>query len=254
MQKAIKVKGITIGEGMPKICVPIVGRTEEEILSNAKSLTGVPFDLVEWRADWYQDVTGDGMAEIMLQKLRRILGEVPLLFTFRSQAEGGEQQIETEEYVKLNRAVCVTGNIDFVDVELFMGDEAAGDIIKTAHEHQVCVIASNHDFDKTPDADTLVARMKRMQSLGADIPKIAVMPQSVKDVLTLLSATETMASSYAKGPIITMSMAGSGVISRLGGEIFGSAITFGSAGKASAPGQIDCTKLQQVLKLIHQSL
>lgn len=49
-----------------------------------------------------------------------------------------------------------------------------------------------------------------MQELGADIPKIAVMPQSRKDVLTLLSATEEMASKYADRPIITMSMSATG--------------------------------------------
>ena len=56
-----------------------------------------------------------------------------------------------------------------------------------------------------------------MQELGADIPKIAVMPRNKKDVLTLLAATEEMSSEYADRPIITMSMAETGVISRLCG-------------------------------------
>mgnify|MGYP002231440565 CR=1 FL=1 len=46
--------------------------------------------------------------------------------------------------------------------------------------------------------------------MNADIPKIAVMPQNKKDVLTLLAATEEMATNYADRPIITMSMAGTG--------------------------------------------
>ena len=60
-----------------------------------------------------------------------------------------------------------------------------------------------------------------MQDMNADIPKIAVMPQNKKDVLTLLAATEEMTTTYADRPIITMSMAGTGVISRLCGEVFG---------------------------------
>ena len=48
--------------------------------------------------------------------------------------------------------------------------------------------------------------------------KIAVMPQNKRDVLTLLSATEEMVTDYADRPIITMSMAGTGVISRLCGK------------------------------------
>jgi 3-dehydroquinate dehydratase I len=59
---------------------------------------------------------------------------------------------------------------------------------------------------------------------------------------------------YADRPIITMSMAGMGVISRLAGEIFGSALTFGAAKKASAPGQVPVTELRRTLSLINSSL
>lgn len=115
------------------------------------------------------------------------------------------------------------------------------------------MIASNHDFNGTPEKDVIVGRLRRMQELGADIPKIAVMPGNKKDVLTLLSATREMAEEYADRPIITMSMSGNGVISRLSGEIFGSAMTFGAAKKASAPGQMGVEDLRQVLQILHKS-
>ena len=89
--------------------------------------------------------------------------------------------------------------------------------------------------------------------MGADILKIAVMPQSRKDVLTLLSATEEMDRRTTK-PLITMSMGPVGMISRLCGEVFGSALTFGAVGKVSAPGQIGAKDLSHVLNLIHQSM
>ena len=93
-----------------------------------------------------------------------------------------------------------------------------------------------------------------MQELGADIPKIAVMPQNKKDVLTLLAATEEMVNNYADRPIITMSMAATGVISRVCGEVFGSALTFGAVGKASAPGQMGAGELKEMLTTLHASL
>ena len=141
-----------------------------------------------------------------------------------------------------------------VDVEVFTGDEIVKKIIDGAHAAGVKVVASNHDFFKTPDKDDIVGRLRKMQDLGADIPKIAVMPQNKKDVLTLLAATEEMANEYADRPIITMSMAGTGVISRLAGEVFGSALTFGAAAKASAPGQMGVQDLKQVLTLLHGAL
>ena len=93
-----------------------------------------------------------------------------------------------------------------------------------------------------------------MQDMNADISKIAVMPACRQDVLTLLLATLEMTEKYADRPIITMSMAGTGVVSRLVGESFGSALTFGAASQASAPGQIDVEQLRQVLDIIHESL
>ena len=63
-----------------------------------------------------------------------------------------------------------------------------------------------------------------------------------------------MASDYADRPIITMSMAGTGVISRLCGEVFGSSMTFGAVGKASAPGQMGAEDLNTVLALLHDAM
>ena len=189
-----------------------------------------------------------------MQALREVIGEMPIPFTFRTSKEGGEKTIETGAYVELNQNAAKTGLIDLVDVEAFTGDEAVKAVVETAHANGVKVIASNHDFHKTPAKEEIVSRLRKMQDLGADIPKIAVMPQNKKDVLTLLAATEEMASEYADRPIITMSMSGTGVISRLCGEVFGSALTFGAVGKVSAPGQMGIEDLTTVLGLLHKSL
>lgn len=61
--KTVKVRNTVIGEGIPKICVPIVGITLEDIISEAKSLKGMPVDVVEWRADWFENVFEDHAAE-----------------------------------------------------------------------------------------------------------------------------------------------------------------------------------------------
>ncbi|MGN0416565.1 type I 3-dehydroquinate dehydratase [Anaerostipes faecalis] len=250
----VEVRNIKIGEGVPKICVPIVGVTKDEIIAEAKTFDSIPVDVVEWRVDWFEGVFDFAKVEDVLKDLRDALGDTPILFTFRTSKEGGEKAIEAEPYKELNIAAAKTGYVDLVDVEVFTGDDIVKDIVAAAHECGVKVVASNHDFDKTPDKDDIVGRLRKMQDLGADIPKIAVMPQNKKDVLTLLAATEEMSSEYADRPIITMSMAGTGVISRLCGEVFGSALTFGAAKKASAPGQMGVDDLKTVLELLHKSL
>lgn len=250
----VKVRNVEIGTEIPKICVPIVGVTREDILSAAETIKSTKADVVEWRVDWYEDIFDFEKTEETMRALREVLGETPILFTFRTSKEGGEKAIETETYVKLNQKAAMSGLIDLVDIEAFTGDDAVKTVVETAHANQVKVVASNHDFHATPDKEEIVSRLRKMQELGADIPKIAVMPQNKKDVLTLLAATEEMATEHADRPIITMSMSGTGVISRLCGEVFGSALTFGAVGKASAPGQIGAEELSTVLELLHKSL
>ena len=69
---------------------------------------------------------------------------------------------------------------DLVDVEAFAGGGAAEEIIGEAHSAGVKVIASNHDFHRTPPRGEIVSRLVKMQDMGADIAKIAVMPQPEK--------------------------------------------------------------------------
>ncbi|MBE6006752.1 MAG: type I 3-dehydroquinate dehydratase [Lachnospiraceae bacterium] len=254
MANVVEVRGVKIGEGIPKIIVPIVGTTKEEILAAAASFESVRLDIVEWRVDWYQDIFDFAKVEDTMKALRAALGNTPILFTFRTSKEGGEKAISPEDYAELNIRAAQTGLIDMVDVEAFTGDEIVKKIIDGAHAAGVRVVASNHDFGKTPDKDDILGRLRKMQDLGADIPKIAVMPRSKRDVLVLLSATEEMATDYADRPIITMSMAGTGLVSRLCGEAFGSSCTFGAVGKASAPGQMNAADLDTVLNLIHASM
>ena len=250
----VLVRNIEIGSGMPKVCVPIVEKTREDILSTAKAICSTEADLVEWRADWYEDVSAFSEVIKTADMLRSILGETPLLFTFRSAREGGEKELSLESYATLLESVAKTGFVDLIDVEVFSGDDAVKNIIQTAHAHGIKVIASNHDFEGTPAREELVARLCKMQDLGADILKIAVMPQTRSDVLTLLSVTEEMSSRHTSRPVITMSMGRTGTLSRLCGEVFGSAVTFASFGKVSAPGQIAIEDLKAGLRLLHKYL
>ncbi|MEH7096102.1 type I 3-dehydroquinate dehydratase [Neobacillus vireti] len=252
--KTITVKNIIIGEGTPKICVPMVGTSLAQLIEEANYLNTLDLDLVEWRVDFFEDVEQIEKVKEALREIRGILTEIPLVFTFRSAKEGGEKEVSTAFYFELNKAIAETGLVDIVDVELFNDENDVKALIESAHSQNVYVIISNHDFQATPAKEEIISRLRRAQELGGDLPKIAVMPASTADVLTLLEATSTMNEQYADRPIITMSMAGKGVISRLAGELFGSALTFGAAKKASAPGQVSVTELRNVLNLLHTSL
>nr|UWI48775.1 type I 3-dehydroquinate dehydratase [Clostridioides difficile] len=254
MKNIVQVKNIRIGEGTPKICVPIVGKNKEEIIEEVNNLKEICLDVVEWRVDFFENVENIQQVKAVLNELRKYIPDTPLLFTFRSIKEGGQKLISKDYYTILNKEISNTGLIDLIDVELFMGDEIVNEIVEFAHEKEVKVVMSNHDFNKTPPKEEIISRLCTMQELGADLPKIAVMPQNEGDVLVLLTATNEMVQVYADRPIITMSMAGMGVISRLCGEIFGSSLTFGAAKKVSAPGQISVEELNSILSVLHKSI
>ena len=146
----VKIKNIEIGTGIPKICVPIVGATRDEILLSARQLCQSAADIVEWRADWYEDVLDTDKVLGTLAEIRDILPDIPLLFTFRTAGEGGERDISPEGYKHLNCTVSESGYIDLIDVELFTGDSIVKELIESAHSRGVKVIVSNHDFEKTP--------------------------------------------------------------------------------------------------------
>lgn len=261
---SIKIRGIKIGEGIPKICVPLIGNTKEELLRQAEEIQKLPVDLVEWRADLFDGIQEQVSVIELLKELRKLVEEKPLLFTCRTKFEGGGMAVSQGCYAELNLAAAKSGAADLIDIEAFFGQNPDSQIEQTENSFSgkliakikaagVPVIASNHDFNATPSKEELIRRLCRMQELHADIVKLAVMPQCPADVLELLSATEIMVRQFAKQPVVTMSMGAKGAVSRLSGELFGSALTFGAAGKGSAPGQLPVHQLREVLEILHES-
>ncbi|MFR4430503.1 MAG: type I 3-dehydroquinate dehydratase, partial [Blautia faecis] len=86
---------------------------------------------------------------------------------------------------------------------------------------------------------------------GADILKMAVMPHGFEDVATIMEATNAMRQECEK-PLVSMAMGSIGSITRISGENFGSGITFGTVGAASAPGQFPIGELRSLLDALHE--
>lgn len=253
----VKIRNTVIGSGKPKICLPIAGQTAQQVLASANEAMQYNPDIIEFRCDYLSPFPSD-MENItsLLGDIRNIIGQTVLLFTFRTKAEGGMLQIDFDEYSKLNLAAAKSDYVDLTDVEIFSycanGDQQpVCDLISRLKACGTKVVGSHHRFDCTPDYEEIVHRLCDIESCGVDISKIAVMPHSSGDVLTLLKATNDVHEKHASAPIITMSMSGIGSISRISGEIFGSAVTFGCAGVSSAPGQIEAKQLSSTLDMLH---
>lgn len=250
--KTAKIGKITLESGKVKIAIPVMGNCEEDVLSDAVLLRKEKPDIVEWRADFFWEE--DGLRDFSLimgtaKKLRIFLEDIPLLFTIRSIEEGGNAKVSLEVYESIIREISKKSLADAVDIEIFKFsgqeerlDRLVGDIRKSG----LTIIISNHDFNKTPSIEEMIKRLQMMEIAGADIAKLAVMPQERQDVMDLMNAT-FLADQTLGIPIITMSMGELGKSSRVSGSVTGSCLTFAAKGKASAPGQLSIEKMRGVL-------
>lgn len=248
--KPITLKGKPLAEGrLPALCIPLVARTAEALRLEAAAAGRLAPDLVEWRVDFFEGLARTGEVVALAAEIRRAAG-APLLFTRRSEREGGQKIALTEpQVVELYRAVCAAGAADIVDMEM-EAERAHLDAVREAARAQgIALLLSFHDFGATPPAAQLLARYRQAQALGGDIGKLAVMPRSSADVLALLQAT-LQASSELSIPVAGMSMGALGAVSRLAGGEFGSALTFAVGQAASAPGQLPIEELRRALALL----
>ena len=247
----VNIRGCCIGEGRPKVIIPIVEPTETAVLEKAAEFSTLRADCVEWRVDLFEAAADPGAVVRCLAKLRVLLKEKLLLVTLRTKEEGGSIPVSHEGYLRFLRTVLDTDCADLIDIEFFTAGTDLPALVQDAHTAGVKVVCSNHDFAKTPPRAELVSRMMQMQQAGADLPKLAVMPRCRSDVLELLAATAEMADLHPETPVITMSMGSLGAVSRLAGEAFGSAMTFANPGQASAPGQVSLDIVNEVLDALH---
>ncbi len=245
--KICQVRQLTIGEGKPKICVPVVETTTEKIIQQIQELQNC--DLIELRIDFYENIHDLKQVHELLLQVRQQTN-LPLLLTYRSLKEGGHIQLSDQEYLSLVQTACQSGCIDIVDIELESGNMLVYQLVEIAHQNHVKVLMSYHDFEKTPTVLEMKERLEKMEIMGADICKIAVMPFSYKDVIQLLNTTMEMSQRLTR-PLVTMSMGKIGKITRIVGELVGSSITFASVGQSSAPGQLTLEDMQTLLEVIH---
>ena len=251
MEKLV-IKGKTLGEGKTLVCVPVMESSIEAVVEEIKYLAKSDVDMIEWRVDAFGHFRDCNAVRAVFEQTAPFLSDKIFLYTFRSRQQGGLAEITPETLSDLQELAVESKCVDLVDMEFF----AEKNPLRTLHKLHAMgmkVVASHHDFEETPTPQVMRMLLDRMCAGGADIVKLAVMPGNPQDVLNLLAVTEAFKEENPDTPAITMSMGKMGCISRLCGENFGSCVTFGAHKMASAPGQFEMNKLQDILTTIHES-
>jgi 3-dehydroquinate dehydratase I len=253
--KAITHNGKPLGGArFPAICAPLVGRTREALLAEAAAVAAKQPDLIEWRVDFFENIGDAKTVAELAGRIKNAAHGIPILFTCRWSREGGQKiALPQAEVVSLYRAVCEGGHADFVDFEMGNAPDHVRQVREASRAHGMQLVLSFHDFQRTPGLEELNQRFAQAEQLGADVAKVAVMPRGMHDVLTLLDAT-LQSSAKLRIPLVSMSMAGPGAVTRLCGGAFGSAMSFAIGQSASAPGQMPIEDLAGGLAILRKAL
>lgn len=253
MENLLCIKGKIIGKGKPLVCVPVMESSKEEILRETRRLEEVHTEMIEWRVDAFENVESPNAIREILNEMKHIIKESILVYTFRSKNQGGCKALSAADIYDIHQVAAESDVVDFIDVEYFEAKNPQKEIAML-REMGAYVIASHHDFEQTPDTEVIRMLLEQIRESGADVVKLAVMPQNMWDVLHLLEETNRFHENHPDYPLITMSMGAKGGISRVAGEFFGSCVTFGAGGQASAPGQLPVKQLEEILHILHQSV
>lgn len=219
------------GLDLERSIVASIGKNPLESAIKAKELGA---DILEIRIDLL-----DMDACQLLEDLKKL--GLPLIITNRMKQEGGAWNGSEEE--RIQTLISLMPMADMVDIELCAQERAS--VVEKARSSGKTVIMSMHDFQKTPDLDIMMGIIKESFDAGADIAKLAVMPNSLEDVLRLLEVTL-----HAKGAVCTIAMGEIGRHSRVVAPIYGSVMTYGYVGNAIAPGQLRIDELRSILKVL----
>lgn len=192
-------------------------------------------DMIEVRIDQFADPT----ASHVLDRLKDFSG-IPRIGTIRGKAEGGGWKGTEEERLRLYEAILP--EVEAVDIEL--GAQSINrQVVGRAVGMGVTVIASFHDFEKTPSPAFCATLVRQGKELGADIVKIAAMCEEREDLQRLT----TVLLEHPDQSLVVIGMGARGIQSRFLFPALGSLIIYTFLGAPTAPGQLS---LDQTLRLI----
>ena len=221
----------------------------EKPLETSKKAAEIGADILEIRLD----LLGIRDRDIAAETIRKIKSEtgLPIIITNRSYIEGGKWDGEEAERIGLIKdLLSLRDGPDAVDIELSIDEDERDKAVEAAKNNGKTVIISSHDFSKTPSFAEMKATLEDAFIAGADIAKLAVMPQSMKNVMDLLRVT--LICGGAGREICTIAMGDLGKHTRVIAPFYGSVLTYASVENTilTPPGQLPVDKLKKIMELL----
>lgn len=134
MSRICKVKDILIGEGIPKVCVPVISDNHQAIITDLIRLKDLEIDLIELRIDYFKDLLNHQKLNELFKMIASLEIKQALILTYRSVKEGGLGNLSYEEYINLYSLALESGAFDIYDVELSSGTNTIITLNNMIHE------------------------------------------------------------------------------------------------------------------------
>lgn len=165
-----------------------------------------------------------------------------VLSTIRLKADGGGwDRGEEARYEAFRRTL---DHSSWVDVEY--GSSLAAKVCSAARARGKKALVSFHDFATSPTLEGLDSIYKSGLAAGADLVKFATFPTTVDHHVALVD----FVGAHAKdGNVCAMGMGSFGLPLRIYLPTIGSALVYAYLDRPSAPGQLSCSHMLELLRL-----
>ncbi len=230
-RRKMKLRDVVLGSGKPALILPLIPRNLRELQEMTGEALNCRPDILEWRADYFEEVEDCGKVEEALALLRKIAGNSAILVTPRHVEENGVRAIEPEKKKEILRCVIQSRLADMVDVELRYGADFHTEIRQLCQDNGTALMISYHDLEKTPEEKEIIGKLRQEVERGADVCKVSFVAQSYDDIWRLGHAVRKAKESEISIPVVSISAGPLGTLSRIGAEAFGSDGTFVSVGR-----------------------
>jgi len=153
-----------------------------------------------------------------------------------------------QERISILSAAMAAG-ASYIDLELDADEEYFSTLQSLAGSRGVKVIASWHDFDKTPSMQELTELLLKAYRSGADIVKIACMVNQAEDAARLLGLYQL------PGSKVILGMGEKGRITRLAAPFLGAPFTFAAPDEEglTAPGQLCGKEMEELINILERT-
>lgn len=227
---------------MSKICVSIAAYNLEQLKRQINQAFDYGADYVEIRFD-FLNLSDMDQAMSIANTINK-----KAVYTLRAPDEGGQFKGSISERIAWLKKLSASKPM-LLDVELYTikYNTYLADYLK---EHNISLLISWHDFEKTPPDAELTKVLYEMRTYSQNI-KMVTTAQTTVDSLRLLDLYENA----LRLNLIAFAMGDAGVISRVLCVIIGNApFTYASLEKAISPGQLTIKQMRKLYDRINDHL